>query len=86
MPLHPVTLGLKFAVRISTLTPADVVEVVCGQCGHRHMVAPYQLILRFPLHTRLIDLPARFRCRSCRAEGGGRIAVYRAEPPLRSVE
>ena len=89
MPLSPKTIGFRFDMRLETLGPADVLEMVCPQCGHRYMLAPYQLLERFRPMTHLDTISERFQCKRCSWRGrhkhGARWTIYTAHPPLRDV-
>ena len=83
MPLIPKVRGFRFQVRISDLGPADVVEMVCGQCRRTYMVAPYQLHLRFVPQTLLETVGERFHCKACgwrgKPKSAARWSVYSAQ-------
>ncbi len=65
MPCKPLVLGLKGRVRLSHLTPRDVVVVVCPICHRRWLVAPHVLYNRCHEYQ-LIDVIAKdFKCRRC---------------------
>ena len=53
MPFEPVTLGLKFAVRVHHLTARDVLVVNCPGCHKAYWVAPYVLYERYHEHQKL---------------------------------
>lgn len=86
MPLIPQIYGFRLNVTISDLTAADVVQVVCRDCQHEYMIAPYQLLLRFRPQMLLVDLEKRFRCKNCTSVGRARYHVYRASPNLSEVQ
>ena len=46
MPYEPVTLGLKFAIRVHHLTARDVLVVNCPACHKAYWVATYILYER----------------------------------------
>lgn len=85
MPYTPVTLGLRFNIRLSDLTAADVLRVTSPRCGKRHDVAPHALLARFSLSTRLVDIEAKMRCKGCPYVGPMRWQIERATPPFRVI-
>ena len=86
----PKTIGFRFDMRLETLGPADVLEVICPQCQHRYMLAPYQLLERFRPLTHLDTISERFRCKHCQWRGrhkhGARWTIYSAHTALRDAE
>ena len=83
MPYRPVTLGLKFNIRLSDLTAADVVRMTCPRCTHRYSVAPHILLERFPSHLKIQDLEKQMKCKRCDYKGSMRWTVERAEARIR---
>jgi len=65
MPYEPVTLGLKFEIRVGTLTARDVVVVTCSKCHARYNVAPHHLFERYHEMRKLIDIEKDFKCKRC---------------------
>ena len=89
MPLTPKTTGFRYETRVDSLTASDCVEIVCPQCKHRHLIAPYQLRLKFPPSLQLNKVANRFRCTKCgyRADQRNpvRWAVYSAALGMWSI-
>ena len=65
MPFEPVTLGLKFAVRVHHLTARDVLVVTCPACHKAYWVAPYILYERFHEYLPLEVMAKEFVCKRC---------------------
>jgi hypothetical protein len=63
MPWQPLTLGLKFQVRVADLQAADFMERRCPQCGEVTRISPWHLHALFPAHVRLVDVEGRMKCR-----------------------
>lgn len=81
MSYEPVTLGLKFSVRIIDLTARDVVVVTCGQCHAQFNVAPHHFLAKYHEHRKLIDIEKDFRCKRCGAVRDLHWHVMRARGP-----
>ena len=86
MPWQPITLGLKFQVRVADLEATDFMERRCPRCGTVTRIAPWHLHALFPAHARLMDVEARMRCRNCGRVGSQPWSLWRAYPPVREVE
>ena len=65
MPYEPVTLGLKFAVRVHHLTARDVLVVTCPACHKAYWVATHILYERFHEYQPLEIVAKEFVCKRC---------------------
>ena len=81
MPYQPVTLGLKFNIRIVDLTARDVVVVICPACHWTTNVAPHVLYSRYHELRRLIDVEADMKCKRCSEKGELHWRIERAIGP-----
>jgi hypothetical protein len=81
MSYAPVTLGLKFQIRVRDLTGRDVVVVTCPACHWSANVAPHVLYDRFHEHVRLVEVEREFLCKRCGVKGGLRWRIERARGP-----
>lgn len=85
MALHPRSLGFRFSARIEDLRVSDALELSCKACGHKYLLAPYQLLERFTPNKHLNELEKNFRCKKCGASSCGRWNVMQAMPLLHDV-
>ena len=76
MPYQPVTLGLKFAIKVHDLTGQDVLVVTCPACHMVFMVAPHVLYARFHKYVAINDVAKEFKCKRC---GHDRDLAWRIE-------
>jgi len=81
MPYEPVTIGLKFQIRVDDLTARDALIVVCPDCHARFTVAPHVLHERYHPMKRLCDLEHDLVCKSCKAKGDLKWHIVRAKGP-----
>lgn len=81
MPYEPVTLGLKFAIRVHHLTARDVVVVTCPMCHARFNVAAHHFYARYHELRCLIDIEKDFKCKKCGAKRDLKWHVMRAVGP-----
>jgi len=65
MPYEPVTLGLKFAIRVHHLTARDVLVVTCPACQKAYWVPTHVLYERFHEHLPIERIAEEFRCKRC---------------------
>ncbi len=65
MPYEPVSLGLKFAIRLEHLTVRDVVVITCAGCHRRWNVPPYRLLERYHAYKLIQTLEQDMKCRRC---------------------
>jgi len=67
MPKYePVTLGMKFAVRIGDLEDSDGLHITCWKCGHDAVIPAAVLKWRFDANDRILQLEHRLPCGKCR--------------------
>lgn len=85
IPWQPLTLGLKFQIRIADLEATDFMERRCPQCRTITRISPWHLHALFPAHARLVDLEAKMTCRQCGTTGPQPWSLWRAHPPVRQV-
>lgn len=81
MPYEPVTLGLKFAVRVHHLTGRDVLVVSCPACHKAYWVAPHVIYARFHEHLPLETVAKDFVCKRCGNKRGLTWYIERAIGP-----
>lgn len=85
MPVEPVTLGFKFAIRVADLRASDYVLLTCRACRASHKVPPWMLHATAPETVTIKSLEGRMRCRACGARGNCGWSVWRARPPVGPV-
>ena len=81
MTYEPVSLGLKFSIRIHDLTARDVVVVTCTGCHAKFNVAPHHLHARYHEFKKLLEVEKDFKCKRCGATEGLRWHIMRAVGP-----
>ena len=81
MPYQRAVLGPRYNLRLEELLGCHAVEIECGNCGHKGLVAPHRLHDRFAGHLRLIEIASRMRCRRCGRAGAMDWRVVQASPP-----
>lgn len=81
MSYEPVSLGLKFSIRICNLTARDVLVVTCTACHAQFNVAPHHLHARYHELRKLIDVEKDFKCKRCGADHDLRWHIMRAMGP-----
>lgn len=85
MPYRPHSFGLRFNIRLSDLTAADVLRVRCPSCSHVAAVAPHQLLARYPDFMKIVELEKRMRCMHCAHRGAMFWSIERAYPNISSL-
>lgn len=81
MPYVPVTIGLKFNIRIRDLTARDVLVVTCQKCEKGYRVAPHVLHDRYHELYSIMSVEKDFRCHTCGTRGNMHWYVERAVNP-----
>jgi len=81
MSYEPVTLGLKFEIRIGNLTARDVLIVTCPSCHARFNVAPHHLFARYHEMRKITDIEKDFKCRRCGETNALTWHIMRAKGP-----
>ncbi|MEQ3728100.1 MAG: hypothetical protein ABNH38_11885 [Tateyamaria sp.] len=81
MPYGPLTLGLKFEIRLADLIARDVVIVTCPACHWSTNVAPHVLHSRNHEMRKLMHVQADMMCKRCGAVGGLHWRIERAIGP-----
>jgi len=81
MPYEPVTIGLKFQIRVEDLTARDAMIVVCPHCHAKFTVAPHVLHERYHPLKRLVEVENDLTCKSCKADEDLRWHIVRAKGP-----
>ncbi|MFQ6554096.1 hypothetical protein AAD018_017270 [Aestuariibius insulae] len=76
-----VQLGLKFEVRLESLTVRDAVIATCPSCHKRFTIAPHTLYARYHPLTPVLTIARDMKCRRCGCSGEFGWYIVRAKGP-----
>ncbi len=75
-----ITLGPKYAVRISDMQSNDGMRLTCLACDHVGIIPVGVLLSRWPAYQRLQDIEAKFPCGKCGNQEGNSWQTVRFDP------